>query len=608
MRAHFKPRSWILLLISGALLVGNPVLPNTYASELGAITEGIIYVDNSNQTGIEDGTQEHPYNTIQEGLAVVLAGDTVQVAAGTYIENVTLKDGVTLRGAAPNTTIIDGGQNGSTVTAQNVGPGTLLADFTIRNGTGTPEGGYTYGGGLYILNADLIIRNCIITENWASDGAGGLQVRDSTLRIERSTIANNSGWWGGAITLVGSQAEIVRNTIRENSYGYGGMIFIATGSQVTLENNLITLAGLAIGIGEGGTAIITNNTIVDNAGTGIATDTYETGFGIGAATIKNNILWGNDDDLVNLTATYSDIEDGDPGEGNLSTDPMFVNPGSLDYRLRPGSLCIDAGTNDGASPVDIDGDPRPIDGDADGISTVDMGAQEFDPDEPLPQPVFLPVVFRPCSPLFWDDFSDPNSGWPIVTEPDLRLEYLDGEYRIWEDRDYYWLAATPGFAANDYSLSVDLRNPSGVYGSYGPLFGLDNLWTQFYTFEIDPQGNFGIYLFSYGDWYALAEGSSAAIRPGDATNQLKIVRDGWRIDALVNGQLLASISDSMLTGSRYLGLIAFTYEDPGLDVRYDNFLVEGLYCPSGARTLAQGLPLTAPWSSAGRNIVPLARK
>jgi hypothetical protein len=38
---------------------------------------------------------------------------------------------------------------------------------------------------------------------------------------------------------------------------------------------------------------------------------------------------GNGDDLVNLTATYSDIEDGDPGEGNISTNPMFGNPRAM---------------------------------------------------------------------------------------------------------------------------------------------------------------------------------------------------------------------------------------------------------------------------------------
>jgi Protein of unknown function (DUF1565) len=44
-----------------------------------------IYVDVDN-TGEEDGSAAHPYNTIAEAAAVAKAGDTVQVAKGTYYE------------------------------------------------------------------------------------------------------------------------------------------------------------------------------------------------------------------------------------------------------------------------------------------------------------------------------------------------------------------------------------------------------------------------------------------------------------------------------------------------------------------------------------------
>ena len=45
-----------------------------------------IYVDVDNNSGKEDGSVEHPYNTITEAATAAKAGDTVQVAEGTYYE------------------------------------------------------------------------------------------------------------------------------------------------------------------------------------------------------------------------------------------------------------------------------------------------------------------------------------------------------------------------------------------------------------------------------------------------------------------------------------------------------------------------------------------
>jgi hypothetical protein len=48
-----------------------------------------------------------------------------------------------------------------------------------------------------------------------------------------------------------------------------------------------------------------------------------------------------------------------------------------DYHPRPDSPCIDAGTNEGAPETDLDGDPRPLDGDLYGPTVADMGVDEF---------------------------------------------------------------------------------------------------------------------------------------------------------------------------------------------------------------------------------------
>jgi PKD repeat protein len=321
------------------------------------------------------------FSKIQDGIDAVASPGIVHVAAGHYMANVTLKGGVQVLGAGADLTIIDGQNAGSVVTAIDIGSESVLDGFTITKGTGTPRGSYTYGGGIYVSNSSVIVRKSIITENRSSDGAGGIEAYDSTISLFNNNISQNNGWWGGAVTLHRSAAEIVANIIDQNNCGYGGAIFLDDSTQATIVNNQITgtsHAPPAIGIGESSTADIMNNTIADNLGNGIATGTYAVGFGVGSATITNCILWGNNDELVNLTATYSDIEDADTGEGNISAYPMFIAPTTGDYHLKRGSPAIDAGTSEGAPITDFDGDNRPIDGNGDGIAGVDIGADEAD--------------------------------------------------------------------------------------------------------------------------------------------------------------------------------------------------------------------------------------
>ena len=117
---------------------------------------------------------------------------------------------------------------------------------------------------------------------------------------------------------------------------------------------------------------IVNSTIADNIGSGISSRKGS------APVLVNTVVWGNTGGSFSgqtahlTTATYSVIEGGYPGTGNLNVDPLFVNPAANDYHLTTNSPLIDAG--DSAHPMvpanDLDGNPRDI-------GAVDIGAYEF---------------------------------------------------------------------------------------------------------------------------------------------------------------------------------------------------------------------------------------
>jgi hypothetical protein len=114
----------------------------------------------------------------------------------------------------------------------------------------------------------------------------------------------------------------------------------------------------------------------------------------GELVLANCILWdgGNETWTTDgtITVSYSNVQGGFGGTGNIDVDALFVDPAGGDLRLQPGSTCIDAGDNLAVPAgviTDLDGNPRfahdpctPDTGNPDGTNPpVDMGAYEFQP-------------------------------------------------------------------------------------------------------------------------------------------------------------------------------------------------------------------------------------
>ena len=101
--------------------------------------------------------------------------------------------------------------------------------------------------------------------------------------------------------------------------------------------------------------------------------------------ITNCILWGNTSEMVSGApapfVTYSIIEGGHVGVGNMDVDPMFA--GVDDLRITPCSPAVDAGLNTANSTMyDIIGNGRIFN--AKGTAAIDMGAYELPADLTLP--------------------------------------------------------------------------------------------------------------------------------------------------------------------------------------------------------------------------------
>jgi hypothetical protein len=241
--------------------------------------------------------------------------------------------------------------------------GTIRNNAIVRNKAigwtfypyANPDSGI--GGGLW--SCDGTVENNLIADNICEMAGGGAAYCDALFR--GNTITGNV--WGGLWACGG---PILDNLIFNNS---GSGLGDCGGP---IENNII-YGNSYWGISGGEYAVIRNNLVYANLGGGV-TGLYHT-------LLENCVIWANggDGQLYDYGAQprYSCIQDWTGGgEGNISEEPRFVDAEKGDFRLLPGSPCIDAGFNDPElRETDIAGMHRIMFG---GKSlTVDMGAYEF---------------------------------------------------------------------------------------------------------------------------------------------------------------------------------------------------------------------------------------
>jgi len=119
------------------------------------LNKGTIYVDDNNKEGPWDGTMEHPYRHIQDGVVAASYGDIIYVFSGEYYENIVVDKSITLFGENRNNTIIDGTYRDYVVRV--IEDCVVIEQFTIRN-----SGGYMDNAGIKLDSKSNIIEKCII--------------------------------------------------------------------------------------------------------------------------------------------------------------------------------------------------------------------------------------------------------------------------------------------------------------------------------------------------------------------------------------------------------------------------------------------------------------
>lgn len=324
---------------------------------------------------LPDGTGDAP--TIQAGIDSSVIGDSVVLGCGTYYEaNLQMKSGVDLLSDSgdPECAIVDANGQAHVLRCGAVDNTTQVRGLTLRGAENDGNG----GGVLCYSNCEVVIVDCIITDNHAGWGGGIGMDCSASPTIESCLIYGNSAYYpyqsagagGGVFTSCSEGATIVDCVISGNSARGGGGIASDIWSVVQVVDCIIVgneaLAGGAVQCGDGSVFTIEGSTISENRALGGG------GFDCwsdASIILIGSILWGNCGENVanevyfrDPTGTFSvlcsDVDSsgfaGGGGlvweGGSLSGDPQFCDPEPCenaptilgDYTLMSTSPCLDA--------------------------------------------------------------------------------------------------------------------------------------------------------------------------------------------------------------------------------------------------------------------------
>ena len=286
----------------------------------------------------------------------------------------------------------------------------FVAMVTLDGCTFSGNTSINSAGGAIALQNDsttVVVLNSEFSDNNASSSGGAIFTGAST--SSSIVVVDNSEFWtnetltgvGGAINVAENGDDDIGSLTLSNSL-FGFNIAPAQGGAVNMSDCDATITSclffnnFANDTGTGG-AISNNTTDSNHVEVLIMNTTFADNFGVLSAGIANwtglleassnmtlqNCIFRHDgavnyaieDGTPNLISNGGNLSDDNSMEGALThpkdiqlEDPDFVDPDNFDFNVKLGSVCIDAGVDDGAPEFDFDGNPR--------INAVDIGALE----------------------------------------------------------------------------------------------------------------------------------------------------------------------------------------------------------------------------------------
>ncbi len=181
--------------------------------------------------------------------------------------------------------------------------------------------------------------------------------------------------------------------------------------------------------------------------------------------------------------------------------------------------------------------------------------------------------------LYQDDFSDDSSGWDVSTDEYGTTAYLGGQYLMTIQKTLSYLTVSPGNGGTytDVRVEVDVTSADPNAHDMGVLCRIVDE-NNFYYLIIASDGYYAIGKFVDGEDTLigadeLQADENGVIQTGMAANRVRGDCVGSTLTLYANGEKLFETTDTDFASGE-VGLVAGTYEDVPVTVKFDNFTVK----------------------------------
>lgn len=178
--------------------------------------------------------------------------------------------------------------------------------------------------------------------------------------------------------------------------------------------------------------------------------------------------------------------------------------------------------------------------------------------------------------FFTDDFSNSSTNWSTYNQPGAVIAIEEGVLRFRVDEPYYDFWSTNGQNYKNVEVEVFAEKIDGPDNNNFGLVCRYKDAENYYAFLVSSDGYYGIMRVLDGKYQLLSSETmefSPAINTGQSSNHVRADCLGSQLVFYVNDQFLATVQDNQLSQGQ-TGVIVGTYEEPGVEIYFDDFIVQ----------------------------------